>query len=154
MIDDPARVELAVLRAARSVRHAFRTRLKAIGLTMTEASLLSYVDDHGSLTQRELANLLMITPASTGSAIDGLVRRTLVERQADPGDRRVWRVVLTPQGAPFVAEFRRVDAELRAELRIGMARSERLLLARLLGVLEENAAISAGDRLLERSSNA
>jgi MarR family transcriptional regulator for hemolysin len=154
VIDDPARVELAVLRAGRAVRHAFSTRLKAIGLTMTEASLLSYVDDHGSLTQRELADLLKITPASTGSAIDGLVRRKLVERQADPGDRRVWRVVLTPQAAPFVAEFRRVDTELRTELRFGMARSERQLLARLLSVLEENAAISAGDRPLERSSNA
>lgn len=148
-MEDSARVELAVLRAARAVRHAFSTRLKAIGLTMTEASLLAYLDDHGSLTQRELADLLKITPASAGSAVDALVKRSLVERQSDPSDRRVWRIVLTPVAAPFVADFRRVDTELRSELRLGMERSERRLLARMLAVLEENAAMAASDRVPE-----
>lgn len=148
-MEDPARVELAVLRAARAVRHAFSARLKATGLTMSEASLLSYLDEHGSLTQRELADLLKITPASAGSAIDALVNRGLVERRSDASDRRVWRIVLTPAAAPYLESFRRVDADLRAELRMGMARGERQLLARMLAVLEKNAAMAAGDRTPE-----
>jgi hypothetical protein len=38
-----------------------------------------------------------------------------------------------------------VDAELRAELRAGLARAERQQLARVLAVLERNAMIAAGE---------
>ena len=106
---------------------------------MTEASLLNFLDEHGSLTQRELADLLKISAASTGSAVDALAKRSLVERRSDPTDRRVWRVVLAPDGAPHVEEFKRVDAELQSTFRTGLTRSQRQLLAQLLAVLEENA---------------
>jgi DNA-binding MarR family transcriptional regulator len=144
MAADPARVELAVLRAARAVRHAFNLRLREIGLSMTDAGMISFLAEHGSLTQRELAALLQITPAPCGVAIDGLVKRGLVERRADPSDGRVWRIVLTEAAAPAVREFERVDAELRADLRMGLARAERQQLARLLAVLEGNAIVAAG----------
>ena len=145
MAADPARVELAVLRAARALRHAFNVRLRQIGLSTTEASMISFLAEHGSLSQRELAELLQITPAPCGVAIDGLVKRGLVERRADPADRRVWRIVLTEAAVPVVQDFERVDAELRADLRAGLARADRRQLARLLAVLERNAMIAAGD---------
>lgn len=143
MASDPARVELALLRAARAVRHAFNTRLRTLGLSMTEASLLSYLDDHGPLSQRELADLLQITAASAGSAVDALAERGLVERRADPSDRRVWRIVLTDTARPSVADFRRLDAELRGELRRELPRRDRQELARMLSVLERNAVAAA-----------
>lgn len=149
MVSDPMRVELALLRSARAVRHAFGARLKAIGLSMSEASMLSYLDDHGSLTQRELADLLQITPASTGSVVDALERRGLVERRSDPSDRRVWRIVATAAASTLVADFRRVDDELRSELRRGLRRTDRQELARMLQVLERNAIVSAGGRAEE-----
>jgi DNA-binding MarR family transcriptional regulator len=143
MAADPARVELAVLRAARAVRHAFNVRLRQIGLSMTEAGMISFLAEHGSLTQRELADRLQITPAPCGVAVDGLVKRGLVERRADPADRRVWRIVLTEAAVPVVQEFERVDAELRADLRAGLPRADRQQLARVLAVLERNAMIAA-----------
>lgn len=144
MPSDPPRVELALLGAARAVRHAFSQRVRAIGLSMTEAALVSFLADHGSLSQRELADRLQITPASTGAVVDGLEKRGLVERRADPRDRRVWRIVLTEAASVHVVEFRRVDTELRDELRQGLSRRERQELARLLGVLERNALAAAG----------
>lgn len=141
---DPARVELALLGAARAVRHAFNVRLRRIGLTMTEAGMLSFLAEHGSLTQRELADRLQITPAPCGVAIDGLVKRGLVERRSDPTDRRVWRIVLTEAAVPVLQEFERVDADLRADLRVGLSRAERQQLARVLAVVEGNAMTAAG----------
>ena len=133
-----------MLRAARAVRHAYNVRLRQIGLSLTEAVMLSFLAEHVSLTQRELADRLQITAAPCGVAIDGLVKRGLVERRSDPSDRRVWRIVLTEAAVPVVQEFERVDAELRTDLRTGLARAERQQLARVLAVLERNAMLAAG----------
>src|SRR3954468_10814099 len=135
MAADPARVELAVLRAARAVRHAFNVRLRAIGLSMTEAGMISFLAEHGSLTQRELADRLQITPAPCGVAVDGLVKRGLVERRSDPAARRVWRTLPPEAAVPVVQEFERVDAEWPADLRPALRRAERHQLARVLAVL-------------------
>jgi MarR family transcriptional regulator for hemolysin len=144
MPSERSRVEPALLGAARAVRHAFSQRLREIGLNMTEAALLSFLAEHGSLSQRELADRLQITPASTGAVVDALEKRGLVERRADPRDRRIRRIVLREGASVHVVEFRRVDAELREELRHGLSRHERRELARLLGVLQRNAMRAAG----------
>jgi DNA-binding MarR family transcriptional regulator len=47
----------------------------------------------------EIAKRLDITPASASELVDTLVKRGLVERHADPGDRRCSRLLLTESGA-------------------------------------------------------
>lgn len=136
---EPTRVEIALVKTARAVRRAFNEHLAAIDLTMSEGALLSYVDDRGAMTQRELADLLHVSRASAGSIIDGLHRKHLVSRSSDPSDKRVWLISLTADGLERVAEFRAVDDELRALLRRGFDRSERHQLAELLSRLEANA---------------
>jgi DNA-binding MarR family transcriptional regulator len=125
------------------VRRAFETRLKPIGLTMTQAALLSFVSDQGPLSQRELADRLHIGRASVGAFVDVLEQRGLVTRSDDPNDRRAWRISMTPEALELVEEFNRVDAELRNELRAGFSRPERHLLADLLVRIEANAVAAA-----------
>ena len=139
MSDDQGRLEMAVLRAARAIRSSFNARLKDLGVSVTAATLLTFLDEQGSLTQRELAELVQISAATAGTVIDGLVDRGLVERHGDPADRRVWRITSTAAAAPIVAEFRRIDADVRRELWSGLGRAERDQLAGLLERLEANA---------------
>ena len=148
MDTDPARLEIALLRAARSVRRAFDARLRDLDLHMTQASLLSFLRDHGSLTQRELADYLHIGRAAVGSFVDGLEERGLVSRAEDPNDRRAWRVSLREASRRIVDAFDVVDAELRTELRAGLTRDERQLLAELLIRVERNADAAASDTLV------
>lgn len=140
---EPSRVEIALFRTTRALKRAFNVRLADIGLNMTEGALLSFVDDNGAMTQRELADVLHVSRVSTGTIIDGLESRSLVRRTADPADRRVWLITLTDQGAQLVKSFRAVDAGLREDLRAGFNRAERHLLADLLQRLEENAVMAA-----------
>jgi len=146
---DPARLEIALLRAARSVRRAFDARLRELDLNMTQASLLSFLRDHGSLTQRELADHLHIGRAAVGSFVDGLEQRGLVSRADDPNDRRAWQVALREASRPVIDAFDVVDAELRSEIRAGLTRDERQLLAELLIRVERNAAAAASDALVQ-----
>lgn len=139
---DPHRVEIALVRTTRAVKRAFNQWLAPIGLTMTHGALLSFVDEYGSLTQRELADLLHITRVSTGTFIDALEERNLVRRTDDPADRRVWLITLTEDGAETVREFYEIDRQLREHLRAGFTRDERQQLAQFLERLETNADIA------------
>jgi DNA-binding MarR family transcriptional regulator len=140
-----ARLEIVLLRAARSVRRAFDTRLRPLHLNMTQASLLSFLRDEGPLTQSELADRLHIGRATVGTFVEGLEHRGLVSRSDDPADRRAWRVSLTEPAIAVVDAFDIVDEELRAEFRAGLTRQERHQLTELLMRVERNAIVAAAE---------
>ncbi len=138
VINDPARIEMSILRTARVLRRAFNSSLAPFGINLTEASLMSFIRQHGPLSQRQLADLLQISRPFAGTVIDSLERRELVSRQADATDRRVWLIHLTTEADAFVGAFEEVDRSLRAAFRRGLSREDRRHLAELLLAIEDN----------------
>lgn len=138
--------------AARLMREAFDQRFAAVDLNLTEASMLSYVADFGPVIQTRIADHLTLGRAATGASIDRLQARGLVERLPDPDDRRVWRIGLTDAGRDMVARIVAIDETLRSELRVGISREERQVLAALLNRLQGNvrAAMVPLDLLREQ----
>ena len=131
---------------ARAVRQAYDLRFAELGLNLSEASLLAYVEEAGALTQTRLAERLGIGRAAMGSVIDSLEKRGLVERNPDPDDRRVWLVDLTASGKEMVQQVTERDVVLRKELRAGISRDDRQKLAEVLVALGNNlAAVLAED---------
>lgn len=131
---------------ARAVRQAYDLRFAELGLNLSEASLLAYVEESGALTQTRLAERLGIGRAAMGSVIDSLEKRGLVERNPDPDDRRVWLVDLTASGKEMVQQVTERDVVLRKELRAGISRDDRQKLAEVLVALGNNlAAVLAED---------
>ncbi|MEM9034917.1 MAG: MarR family transcriptional regulator [Actinomycetota bacterium] len=134
------RVEATLMATARLIREAYDARLEALGLHLSQASLLSYVADFGPQAQSRIAERLALGRAATGSMVDALEARGLVRRLPDPDDRRVWLVEITPEGKDVVAEIAEVDQRLRSELRAGTTREDRQQLAELLVRLQSNLA--------------
>jgi len=132
------RVESTLMATARTIRQAYEARLSPLGLNMTQASLLGFLHESGSLTQTQLAERLGLGRAATGSVIDALERKHLLERQPDTHDRRVWLVVVTPTGREMAIPILEIDQELRRQLRAGISRTERQQLAELLLRLQSN----------------
>ena len=144
------RVESTIMATARAIRQCYDQRFADLGLNLSEASLLAFVEESGPLTQTRLAQRLGLGRAATGSVIDSLERRGLVERQPDPDDRRVWLVTVTRSGKDLVEQVNASDQVLRSELRAGISRADRQQLAALLVRLQENLAAALDDG---RSSN-
>lgn len=142
------RVESTLMATARLVREAFDTRLAALDLNLTQASLLGYVAEFGATTQTHLADHLGIGRAAIGSVIDHLQGRGLAERRPDPTDRRVWLVAITDDGRVVAEKIAEVDEVLRAELRHGIGREERQALAWVMTRLQQNLRSA-----INRSSN-
>jgi DNA-binding MarR family transcriptional regulator len=63
----------------------------------------------------ELAEMLGLSVAATGRAVDTLVRAGMVQRREDPHDRRVKRVSLAAEGLRLIERLTQVQIEgLRA----------------------------------------
>lgn len=127
-----------MIETSRGVRQAFDKRFAAVGLNMSQALLISLIEDFGPHTQTQIADVLSLGKAGTGSMIDQLEARDLVKREPDPADRRVWIVTATPAGSAMMEHIREIDKVLQVELRSGISRSERQQLADLLMKIQTN----------------
>ena len=139
------RVESTIVSAASDIRALYDQRFAAIDLTLSLASLLCYVADFGPVTQTRAADHLRQGRAVTGTQIDRLEARGLIERLPDSTDRRVWLVRLTEAGTQLAQDAVDIDVVVRSELRAGVSREERQGLAKVLVRLQNNisAALTA-----------
>jgi DNA-binding MarR family transcriptional regulator len=105
--DDAAyRLQIAVTRLARLLRQEVQAEL-----TPSQISVLSTIRRCGPITLGELAERERVAPPSITRMVDRLAEDGFVERMADPGDRRVCRVVTTQLAEEMVVEARTRKAE-------------------------------------------
>lgn len=100
-------------------------------------------DDDAGVRLRDLAERLRIAPRSATDVVDQLESRGLVERAADPADRRAVRIRLTDAGRGLlrrVHEARRTEA---ADFFAVLAPADRAELARLLARVAADPAEGA-----------
>jgi MarR family transcriptional regulator, transcriptional regulator for hemolysin len=132
------RVETTLMATARLIREAYDVRFATLDLNLTQASILMYVAEFGPVTQTKIADHLGQGRAATGSTLDRLQDRSLVERHPDSDDRRVWQIDLTSSGRALIERITAIDESLRDELRHGISREERLALATVTQQLQAN----------------
>src|ERR1700726_4711792 len=72
------------------------------GMTRAKWAVLARLDRYEGLKQTELAEMLDLQPISLTRLLDGLADNGLIERRADPDDRRAKRLFLTPAARPLL----------------------------------------------------
>jgi DNA-binding MarR family transcriptional regulator len=88
--------------AGRLASAQWRRFLDGHGLATTELTLLSAVAADGPLSHRDAARRCFVTAGGLTPVVDGLERAGRVERERDPGDRRVVLLRITPAGLAVV----------------------------------------------------
>jgi DNA-binding MarR family transcriptional regulator len=118
-------------------RLARRMRQATTGdLTPTQGAALATVDCHGPLTPSELATRERIQRPTATRVLARLEEAGLIERTADPTDRRSTLVVASAAGRAFLAEVReRKDAYLATRLD-SLSPDDLATLERAAGILE------------------
>jgi DNA-binding MarR family transcriptional regulator len=91
------------------------------------------------LTQNEIADRLMITPASVTFLIDGLEKESLVARMTNEQDRRITDVVLTTKGVDVCERLIPAMARLAARFCEGFSEDEKQVFAGYLMRFWHNA---------------
>lgn len=95
-------IGVLISRVARQMRVRFDQRAKDLNLTRAQWRTIACVRHKPGATQRQLAELLEVGEATAGRSLDRLVEAGWVERRADPGDRRSYRVFPTEALTPIV----------------------------------------------------
>jgi DNA-binding MarR family transcriptional regulator len=135
---------------AHALRKDFDRRAAGMGVTRAQWKVLFRLTRHPGLRQIELADMLDIEPITLSRIIDRLQESDLVERVADPSDRRAWRLHVTARAQPLVEKLRAVADEMIAEAFAGIDPKHIEITRQVLGRVRENASHSAP---MNRASN-
>jgi DNA-binding MarR family transcriptional regulator len=110
----------------------FAERLAVLELAPADAGILRLLRVASGLSQQELAAKLQIHPSRLVAILDNLERRGLVERRANPDDRRLYSIHLTKDGGETLEKIGKVAREHQDALLSALNRAERDELAALL----------------------
>ena len=99
---------------ARLLRQDADRRARAHGMTRAQWVILFWLERQPGLSQKELSEILEVEPITVARLIDRLEARGMVERRADPKDRRIWRLHLRPPAEPVLAELHDERAAMHA----------------------------------------
>jgi DNA-binding MarR family transcriptional regulator len=130
--DESGELSELLMHAARAQRRRWRELLEPWDLSPHQVRALRVVADADGTRVTALAEALRIAPRSATEVADSLEARGLVERAADPADRRAVLLRATPAGRAIrdeVAVARAADAR---EFFDRLAGEDRATLARLL----------------------
>jgi MarR family transcriptional regulator for hemolysin len=123
---DPDTFGFLITDVSRLLRAEFDRRIAdaGIGLTPGEGRTLSYAARAGVVRQMVLAERMGIEAMTLSTFLDKLEARGLIERRADPTDRRAKLVHLTEAAAEVLEQVQAIGARLREDVAREIPRGE------------------------------
>ena len=114
--------------------------LKQLGLHVGQEMFLYELWSNEGITQTELAERLLLRPATVTNTLQRLEREGMVERRSDIEDQRMSRVYVTDKGRSMEDPVYEKWNQLEQESFRGFSVEEQVLLRRLLLQVYQNLA--------------
>ena len=147
MTPQPVKREIAftIMDVARMLKTYADQRARQFGISRAQWAVLIRIERSEGLKQSELAELLDLQPISLTRLLDRLADNGLIERRADPNDRRANRLYLKPAAKPLLARLSELGADMMETVLEGLDAKSIDRMLKELGTLKDNLrrAISA-----------
>jgi len=134
---------------ARLLRTYADHKAAQFGITRAQWVVLVRLDRSEGMKQSELAEMLDLQPISLTRLLDKLSDCGLIERRADPHDRRAKRLFLTPAARPLIEKLGDLGAELMATALAGVERESVEHMVAQLAIVKENLRHAIQQRTAE-----
>jgi MarR family transcriptional regulator for hemolysin len=108
------------------------------GVTRAQWAVLARLDRFEGLKQSELAEMLDLQPITLTRLLDRLCDHGLIERRADPNDRRAKRLFLTDAARPVLEQLGELGEEVMTATLAGVPREAVEQIVAQLAVVKEN----------------
>lgn len=123
----------------------FAPLLKLSGLSLREMHVLLFFANNPELdTARDVTVYRGIAKSQVSAAVDLLTERGILQRRADPGDRRVVHLSITQSGRPLVTRAQEIQDACWWRVLEGLSAEEQQQLYTLL-----EKVFAAGEQLTE-----
>jgi len=129
-----------IAETAHAMRRAFDRKAAMLGVTRAQWRVLFRLSRSPGLRQVELAEMLDVEPITLSRILDRLADAGLVDRLADPDDRRARRLHLTTKAEPTIVKLRRVADRLFAEAVAGIEPDDLARMKANLAAIRKNLA--------------
>jgi DNA-binding MarR family transcriptional regulator len=97
---------LSLLRTAENLWNASRAFFARWDLSPSQFNVLNLlIDEPEGLSQVQISRRLIMHRSNVTGLIDRLEKRRLLQRHASPGDRRAYRVILTPAARDLLIQI-------------------------------------------------
>ena len=135
---------------SRTLRRHFDRRASQLGVTTAQWRALAWLGHEPGMKQVELADRLDVEPITAGRIVDRLEEAGLVERQADPVDRRVWRLALTEKAMPIFERLGAIAEDMAEQAFAGLEMEEIDQIRARLALIREN--VGRAEEALRKSA--
>jgi len=105
-------IGFTIMDVARLLKTYADQRARQFGISRAQWAVLVRIDRSEGLKQSELAELLDLQPISLTRLLDRLADNGLIERRADPNDRRANRLYLKPVAKPLLGRLSELSADM------------------------------------------
>ncbi|AIY02769.1 hypothetical protein ART_3170 [Arthrobacter sp. PAMC 25486] len=129
---------MSLLTTTRQIDAACATMLSRHGLSEGLFAALLAVHASPGITPGALASQILVTRATVTGLVDGLTKRGLLERAADPTDRRSQTLHATGAGGTLVQELSAVYATWMEQLTTGISNHQRNAAFEMLDTVQRN----------------
>jgi MarR family transcriptional regulator for hemolysin len=150
----PITREIAVnlMDVARMLRTYADQRARQFGISRAQWVVLIRLDRSEGLKQSELAEILDLQPISLTRLLDRLAENGLIERRADPNDRRANRLYLTPAARPLLEQLAKLGTDMMETVLDGLDGKANEQLLRDLTLMKDNLRSAIARNSTEQQS--
>lgn len=128
-------IAFTIMDVARLLKTYADQRARQFGISRAQWAVLIRIERTEGLKQSELAELLDLQPISLTRLLDRLAGNGLIERRADPNDRRANRLYLSPAAKPLLSRLSELGAGMMETVLEGLdAKSIERMLKQLVTV--------------------
>jgi MarR family transcriptional regulator, organic hydroperoxide resistance regulator len=127
---------LHLMRIHHKVQRCETASLAEHNLTLPQFDVLVQLKHEEGITQQVLADRLFVTKGNVCGLMDRMMEQGLVERRADPEDRRAYMLYLTPKGKQLIETVMPAHSQLIAGQIGQLAPEKQKQLLALLGELD------------------
>jgi MarR family transcriptional regulator for hemolysin len=132
------KIAFTIMDVARLLKTLADQRARQYGMTRAQWAVLFRLDRSEGLKQSELAELLDLQPITLTRLLDRLAENGLIERRADPNDRRANRLFLTPAARPLLERLTELGGDMMKTVLEGLDAKMLEKLQRDLELMREN----------------
>lgn len=104
-IEDIRLIRKTMRQLQRNLGWQWKNDAACCGITVAQCHALLEVAERGELSLAELAEAIGLDRSTLSRTVDGVVEEGLLERRANPGDRRYVSITLTDRGRAVCEEF-------------------------------------------------
>jgi MarR family transcriptional regulator for hemolysin len=131
-------IAFTIMDVARLLRTYADQRARQFGISRAQWAVLIRIDRSEGLKQSELAEILDLQPISLTRLLDRLAENGLIERRADPNDRRANRLYLMPAARPMLDRLAELGTDMMATVLDGLETKAIERMLRDLGLVKDN----------------